>query len=124
MLVASIITLSVFSGVETSAVVIKNPDDNGKYVPTFRITTADVSTLENRDKVITLATNKNSDIDSVSFAIVGGADESKASIETDFTTTSNTKTCRRFIYIGYGYSKDFFSRLIALKHRQDDYACH
>jgi hypothetical protein len=54
---------------------------NGKYVPTFRITTADVSTLENRDKVITLATNKNSDIDSVSFAIVGGADVSKFTLK-------------------------------------------
>jgi hypothetical protein len=27
--------------------VTKNPDDNGKYVPTFRITTANVSTPEN-----------------------------------------------------------------------------
>jgi hypothetical protein len=59
------------------------------------ITTVDVSTPENTDKMITLATNKGG----ASFTIVGGADDS---------------TCRRFIYIGYGYSKDFFSRLIAL----------
>ncbi|VVM24625.1 hypothetical protein BSPWISOXPB_2621 [uncultured Gammaproteobacteria bacterium] len=36
--------------------VTKNPDDNGKYVPTFRITTDNVSTPENTDKVIMLAT--------------------------------------------------------------------
>jgi hypothetical protein len=38
--------------------VTKNPD-NGEHVPTFRITTANVSTLENTDKVIKLTVNKN-----------------------------------------------------------------
>jgi hypothetical protein len=87
LLVRSVITLSVFSGVETSAVVIrsapslsglspvlglpetayktltvtvtKNPDDDGA----LRITTvADVSTPENTDK----ATLKDSDINTIS----------------------------------------------------------
>jgi hypothetical protein len=38
-------------------------------------------------------------------------------IITDVTNRDTKRirfTCRRFIYIGYGYSKDFFSRLIAL----------
>ncbi|WP_180323828.1 hypothetical protein, partial [bacterium endosymbiont of Bathymodiolus sp. 5 South] len=38
--------------------VTKNPD-NGEHVPTFRITTANVSTPENTDKVIKLTVNKN-----------------------------------------------------------------
>jgi hypothetical protein len=57
LLVISVITLSVFSGVETLTVTVtKNPDDDGA----LRITTAaDVSTPENTDKVITLITNKS-----------------------------------------------------------------
>jgi hypothetical protein len=43
--------------------VTKNPDDDGA----FHITTVDVSTPENTDKMITLATNKGG----ASFTIVG-----------------------------------------------------
>ncbi|WP_139699729.1 hypothetical protein, partial [bacterium endosymbiont of Bathymodiolus sp. 5 South] len=66
--------------------VTKNPDDNGKYVPTFRITTDNVSTPENTDKVIMLATNIDDLKYKTTFTITGGADVKK------FTLAGNKLT--------------------------------
>ncbi|VVM22926.1 hypothetical protein BSPWISOXPB_2656 [uncultured Gammaproteobacteria bacterium] len=66
--------------------VTKNPDDNGKYVPTFRITTDNVSTPENTDKVIMLATNIDDLKYETNFTITGGADVKK------FTLAGNKLT--------------------------------
>jgi hypothetical protein len=101
LLVASVIALSVFSGVETSAVVIRSATSS--------------STL--------LTSTDGVDVDSplvyewivpTGITDVTNRDTKRISFTTTEAMEGRTNTCRRFIYIGYGYSKDFFSRLIAL----------
>ncbi|VVM19680.1 hypothetical protein BSPWISOXPB_9226 [uncultured Gammaproteobacteria bacterium] len=71
---------------KTITVTVTKDPDNGEHVPTFHITTVDVSTPENTDKVIMLATNIDDLKYKTTFTITGGADVKK------FTLAGNKLT--------------------------------
>ena len=72
---------------KTITVTVTKDPDNGEHVPTFHITTVDVSTPENTDKTIELTLNKGNTPDyKRTFAILDGADANK------FTLAGNKLT--------------------------------
>jgi hypothetical protein len=115
LLVISVITLSVFSGVETSAVVIRSASSLSGLSPVLGLITVTVrgNLPETAYKTLTVTVTKNPDDDGA-LRITTVADVSTPENTDKVITLITNKSAKRPIVIrifGYGYSKGFVSRL-------------